>query len=487
MDEIKQLEQQLSSLQDQLHQQNVEAEQIRQKIIDDNRIKLQNYQNDMKHALQAHDKATRAEYERLLSVHQRDLGDKVEFELTKMEADYRRLVNEAKKTEAVLLEKNRELEEAIKRIRNDISMRNKGNSEEANQYIDRAISTFRMVQEKPCEKFMPNRLRTLYDKIMDGKNLIRDGLFEAATAVAISAKGSLEILGYSVDDKVTEWDRQYDLFALKLDYLQAKINQEFADWEEHTRPIKTTVTSDKKDRLIEMSFWSRGEFEKIAQFTEEKQRIVSAVNANGRAAYVKLPDSLGTDELKEIINEIDEIDRLLTKEAQVYKRRYDASCERTEWGEALIDSLEDDINLSFLEDMSGFKPASDEEKVLRTYKNYIMTHFKDADFNKDTREWLSLVFTNMAKEHIYVYLLPVESTDAVTNHIILHIDYNGPEQELYSTDIHKHIREVVGVTTESGTEINYTADLAELKKSENKIYTETGRDIERLKQQILSN
>ena len=154
MDEIKRLEQQLSSLQDQLYQQNVEAEQIRQRIIDDNRIKLQNYQNDMKNALQAHDKAARTEYERLLSVHQRDLGDKVEFELTKMEADYRRMVSEAKKTEAVLLEKNRELEEAITRIRNDISMRNKGNSEEANQYIDRAIGTFRMVQEKPCEKFI---------------------------------------------------------------------------------------------------------------------------------------------------------------------------------------------------------------------------------------------------------------------------------------------------------------------------------------------
>lgn len=149
-------------------------------------------------------------------------------------ADYSRLLNDVKRNEALLLQKNQELEQAIAAIRNDVSRRNKGSSQDAKEYLQTATSTFHVIEAKPHEKFMPKRLQIFFNAIKDGQQLFKAGLYEAATAVAISAKSGLERLGYSIDDKVEEWDKQFDLFTLKLSYLQNKIQQELADWEQHS-------------------------------------------------------------------------------------------------------------------------------------------------------------------------------------------------------------------------------------------------------------
>ena len=74
MDEIRRLEQEINSLQAQLRQQNSEAARARQRMIDDNKRALDNYQRDMRRALSEHDRDTQAEYERLLTRYQRSLS-----------------------------------------------------------------------------------------------------------------------------------------------------------------------------------------------------------------------------------------------------------------------------------------------------------------------------------------------------------------------------------------------------------------------------
>ena len=483
MDEIRRLEQEINALQAQLRQQNAEAARARQSLIDDNRRSLESYQADMRRAIRDHDSDTQAEYERLLRQYQNSISSDVQIELAKMDADYNRLLNDVKRNEALLLQKNQELEQAIAAIRNDVTRRNEGSSQEAKEYLQHATGTFHVVEAKPHEKFMPKRLQIFFNAIKDGQQLFKAGLFEAATAVAISAKSGLERLGYSIDDKVEEWDKQFDLFSLKLNYLQSKIQQELSDWEQYTGDISNGKAEARTRNLIAINFWCRGEFAEIVQTAKKYQRYISTLSQVGKEAYLKQADSPSVDDLKKYIEEIEKTDQRLSELSGLYKKRYTASCERSEWGEEIIDFLTTEINLVWLEQFTGFKEATSEVLVSKDFLDFIKSQYGDLTIKEDMREWLKIVFENSSENQIYVYILPLEAHGNVVNHIILHIDYGGPEQEMYSRDIYQHICEAIQLTDENDGIVNYAADVNELKVSENKVYSETGKDLERMKRQ----
>jgi len=483
MDEIRRLEQEINALQAQLRQQTAEAARARQSLIDDNRRKLESYQADMQRAIRAHDSDAQAEYERLLRQYQSSISSDIQIELSKMDADYNRLLNDVKRNEALLLQKNQELEQAIAAIRNDVNRRNEGSSQEAKEYLQHAVGTFRTVEAKPHEKFMPKRLQIFFNAIKDGQQLYKAGLYEAATAVAISAKSGLERLGYTIDDKVEEWDKQFDLFCLKLNYLQSKIHQELADWEAYTGNPSNGKPDERTRNLIAINFWCRGEFAGIVQTAKKYQKYAAALSQVGKEAYLKQADSPSVDDLKKYIEEIEKTDRQLSELSNLYKNRYTASCERSDWGEKIIDFLTSEINLVWLEQLTGFKEAAPEVLVSKDFLDYIKSQYGDQTITEDMREWLKLVFENASENHIYVYILPLEAHGSVENRIVLHIDYGGPEQEMYSRDIYQHICEAIQLTEDSDGIVNYAADVNELKVSENKVYSDTGKDLERMKRQ----
>lgn len=483
MDEIRRLEREIQALQAQLRQQNAEIARTRQKLIDDNRRNLETYQSEMQRAIRDHDGKTQAEYERLLQQYQNSLNADIQTELARMDADYNRLLNDVKRNEALLLQKNQELEQVIATIRNDVTRKNEGSSREARDYLQNAIGVFRIVEAKPHQKFMPKRLQIFFNAIKDGQQLFRAGLYEAAMAVAISAKSGLERLGYSIDDKLEEWDRQFDLFSRKLNYLQTKIQQELTDWEQYTGSLSDGKPEIRTRNLIAINFWCRGEFADIVLTAKKYQKYILALSQLGKEDYLKQTDSPSVDDLGKYIAEIEQTDRRLSELSGLYKKRYTVACERAEWGEEIIDFLTTEINLMWLEQHTGFKEATPEVLVSKDYIDYIKSQYGDSTITEDMREWLKIVFENSGESRIYVYILPVEAHGNVVNHIILHIDYNGPEQEMYSKDIYQHICEAIRLTEENDGVINYAADVNELKVSDNRLYSETGKDLERMKRQ----
>ena len=128
-------------------------------------------------------------------------------------------------------------------------------------------------------------------------------------------------------------------------------------------------------------------------------------------------------------------------------------------------------------------PSKIGQNCLKDFLDFIKSQYGDLTITEDMREWLKIVFENSSENKIYVYILPLEAHGIVVNHIILHIDYGGPEQEMYSRDIYQHICEAIQLTDESDGIVNYAADVNELKVSENKVYSETGKDLERMKRQ----
>ncbi len=480
MDELKRLEREVNDLQNQLRRQNEQAERARQNMINENRRNLENYQAEMQRAIREHDAAAQAEYERLLREYQYSLSDEAGKKLAEMDADYNRLMNEVRRNEEALAQKNMELERAVQELRGDMERREQGSGSQASEYLKGAVEQFRQTETKPHEKFMPKRLAIFYHSLKDGQQLFKAGLYEAATAVAISVKSGLERLGYNIDDKASEWDRQFDLLTLKMNYLRQRIRQELDDWKEFIGQPGDDSNS-RKSRLIEINYWSRGEYAEVVRESNRINAVLSDVEREGKAAYLKKADGASTDELKKFIQQTDALGDRLSALSVLYKERYSASCQRAEWGEQIIDFLTDEINLRWIAELSGFRQASGEAKNARDFKDYIRVQFGDESVMEDAREWLKLVFDNSSGSRIYVYILPIESKQKVRNRVILHIDYGGAEQAQYSRDIYAHICEAISIGEEAEETVDYAPDVNELKVSTSRVYKETGADLEKSK------
>ena len=351
------------------------------------------------------------------------LEREINTELSNIDKKYDSLLKDVKQKEKLLAQKNKEIEQAVKKIQTEFSKRSQGNSDEAAEYLRSAEKVLRSVDNKPHEKFLPGRFEIFSNSMKDGRQLFRAGLFEAAAAVAVSAKSGLQRLSYNIDDKVHEWEKTFDIFSTKLETLRKKINDEISNWgKEINKNVRAEI-------IVEINFWSRGIFDEIIKTVKKHREIIKAFSQIGKDEYIKRTDTPTFEELKNFIDEIDEADKKFSDIVNIYKERYFASCERSDMGENIIDFMTSEINLEWLENLTGYN-------------------------NQDFREWLRIVFENSSGDNIYVYIEPVEENGHVKNHVILHIDYNGSENEIYSRDIYRHVQEAAGLTEEIENEIN---------------------------------
>ena len=393
-------------------------------------------------------------------------------ELAGMNADYEGLLKHVKKNEELLIQKNKELEELAKKIHNEISERNQGNSNEAAEYLRNAEKILRDIDKKPHEKFLPKRFSIFQNSLKDGRQLFRAGLFEAASAVAVSTRSGLERLGYNIDDKVEEWEKIFSEFSQKLENLREKINHEISEW---GNLINNHI---RAEIIIAVNYWSKGEFIKIIDISKKYREIVKALSQIGKEEYIKSLESPSIEDIKKFIVEIEEADKKISDFSELYKKRYSTSCERSEWGENIIDFMTTEINFVYVDELTGYKTASDETLTSKDYAEYMKQNFNGKNINQDFREWLRIVFANSSNDNIYVYIIPVETDKTVDNHVILYIDYNGAENEIYSRDVYNHVCEALNLDSET---VDYTRDINDLKVNSNKSYRETGIDIEKMK------
>ena len=478
MDELKRLEREVRDLQAQLRRQTEEAERARRDLIADQKHKLEACQAEMQRAVRDHDSAAKARYETLLQEYQHSLTADVQQELSRVNADYDRLLKDTKRKEALLKEKSRELEQAVETLRQNAAARDEGSSRDARVCLENATAAYRTVSRKPHEKFMPHRLDVLSGALDEGRQLFHSGLYEAAAAVAISARSGMERLGYAVDDKAEEWERQFTLFSLRLDYLHEKLRQEIADWAAFAQLPPGERGQERVRRVIEIDFWSRGVMGEVMQTEKAARRILNEYSQSGRDDYLKRPESPSVEELARLTETLVTADKRLTDVSGLYKQRYAAACERADWGESLIDFLTEEINLVWVEGMSGFQPADSETLASPAFRDYTMNCFPRADIREDVRGRLRLVFDSTGDARIFVYLVPEESGATVTNRVILHIDYAGAEDAAYTRDMLSHVCEAIGAEEGDGT-VRYASDAAQLKTSTNPVLRDTGKDLER--------
>lgn len=478
MSDIRSLENQIRQLQRELESQKREAERMRQNLANENLRKLQEYKTQMRTELNKHDKNVQKEYERLLKEYQKSANADIQKQQMQMDTKYQQLLMSTRQKEQEWKEKTKQLEQLINDLKKESQSKNEMNEKEADKYILEGEQAYREVNNKPHEKFFPKRIKTFYASLKEARMLQRQGLNEAAIAIAISTRSGVNRLGFDVDEKYDEWLRQYNLFQNKVELATIKLQDELLEWNtyigEQAVSYKEMSRKDVFDDTTVINYWSGGIYNEIYSRVNELSRIVSDVEQLGIEKYLKKDESVSLEDLLKYINELDELDKRFIEMQQLYKQVYSASCERAEWGELIIDYMTDELNLIWIEEESHFKTI-ESDKLNDDYKRYMLLQYGKEYEQVDTREWLELVFVNSMDSKIFIYLAPYEYNLHVENRIIVYIDYVGAENKQYSKQIYDHICESIRIEDEDI--INFATELEQLTMSMNSTVRDAGTSI----------
>lgn len=489
MDEIKQLEKEIQRLEVELRQQKSEESRMRQALANEYGRRLQEYESQMKYRISEYDRNVKVEYERLLNKYERSMNYTIQEQKLRMDRNYQQLLQSVKQKEVEWSEKTKQLENCIAELKRNINAKNTLSISETRKYMNEAMEAYRLITEKPHEKFFPGRLALFKNTIEEAERLSNNGLHEAAIATLISAKVGLNRLGYDIDEKVNEWKSQYQLFKGKVHLVSLKLTDEISIWCDFTgnRGQETKDLSDDEKNFVlkNLNYWTKGDYGEINARISTFDSVVRLIEKKGINNYLKKEESVSVDDLRRDVVEIDEMNEKLEKSLVMYKRRYTASCERYDWGKRIIDFFRDEINLNWVEDESHFKNIDEDKRNKKDYVEY-MTLLYGQNFEKvDTREWLELVFSNAMNEKIFIYIVPHECEDErdIKNRIVAYVDFIGTVNEAYSRSIYSHICESIGINTSNGN-IDFAADVTHLTRNADATLRATGKSIETKIQRI---
>ena len=487
MDEIRRLENQIKQLQKELEKQNKEAAKMRQRLSDENLRKLKEYEREMQSSLDQHDRNVQMEYERLLNEYQTSISIEIQEQQLAMDVEYQKLLATTQAKEREWIEKSQQLENLITELKKSTQEKHQISAQESDKYMMQAGMAYKEVEKKPHEKFFPKRIKAFHTAICEARTLAKSGLNEAAIAIYISTRSGLNRLGFDVDEQYDEWIRQYTIFKNKVGLLHIQTTDELAFWVNLStdRNVKRDNLSEdeKNEARIQINYWSSGEYGRICKRLSEFAKEISEVEKTSPTEYLKREESYDIEVLKKAISELDEMSDKYKDLSVLYTESYNASCERADWGELIIDFFEGEINLDWIEDETHFKNADIDTLGSSDYEQYMQHMYGQEYIKVDTREWLELVFQNSQETSIYIYIVPYEKGTHVENRVVLYIDYSGVVNEDYSRTIYVHIMESIHLEEDNGV-INFATDINELKTNMNTTLREAGQSISKKMQKI---
>lgn len=473
MDEVWQLERQIDSLQSEIQFQNEQAYRMRNQLAQDSLKKLQEYQAQMESALDRHDKVVRKEYEKRLKEYQNSVNDELEHKQLKMDIEYQQLLISTKEKEEEWKSKTKKLQTLIDELRQNENHKETVSVNDAKKYMTQAVIAYKKVEKKPHEKFFPKRITVYYNAIREARTLFDRGLYEAAIAISISAKSGVSRLVFDIDDALEEWQRQFAILKTKAEALSFKLAEEIDTWCVHSGSI-----SDSDGAKKTMNFWSKGAYGNIYRYVKQLETELTQAQKSGLESYLKEEKSMSSEEIKKHIRQLDDFDSDFDNICHLCKSRYEAACERQDFGEKIIDYLIDEINLSFVEAESHFKAAASGVLESDDYRQYMEYFFGAGYETSDMREWLELVFENSSGTRIFIYIVPDEQKEEVANRIVLYIDCGTSEHAEYARQIYRHICESIGVEEESDI-ITFAQNIEQLTMNYDKVLGAAGESIEK--------
>jgi hypothetical protein len=433
-------------------------------------------------AVEARDTVMARQYEaRLREFEEKALAELDDFRLNENE-EYRALENAVRQAEQQWAGKSDELEQIIDELKRRKAEEGRVAREEAMKLIREAESVCASVDGTPHEFFCPNRLAIYESAIKDAENLLDVGMNEAAAAVSISAQSGIEKLGYEIIDLRDEWERTFASLKIAVKDLVSRLDAETTSWAESSG-IKSDGDSDdsaKKRAAAEINFWSKGEFGELAKAVGQLDSRIAEAEGMGLDEYLKSGAERWTlQELAADIERADVINGALSRSLAMSRARCDASCQRSDWANAIIDFFTGEINFVLTEGETGYRRAPEEIRKTECFAAYVAQTYGDEAYEEDVREWIEISFKNDEGTVVFVYIVPDEDAEklAVVNAVLLYINYAGAPDALFKCEVARNVKEALGLQTDDA-EIVLSDELREITLDNESVFWEAGKKLE---------
>jgi hypothetical protein len=469
----------LRRLRDEAGRNRAEMERMRRELELEQRRGLASAREELRRGMSDRDRDVHRRYDALLREYQDNV--RADAARVKLEADakYRELESAALRAEREWRERMDGVEEDARRYRSSAATRDRAAAEDAARSIEAAAEIYAEVDATPHGMFFPNRMNVFWDALRDAVDLRARGLHEAAAAISISTRSGVERLGYDVRDKHEEWLGLFSLLKARVGSLHLRLEAELAAWARlaspgETRGSRELSRDERRVRLAEIDYWSKGVYSEARRRVDEFGTFIAGVMRAGPDAYLRAGEAIGPDDLRRRLEMTDETGDALDRLGDLCETRYNQSCIRKQWGDAIVDFLEGEINLLWLPDESGWREADAATASGGTFREYMSAVYPGGATTQDAREWLGLAFENMAGRKIFVYIVPEERGQEVRNVVLIYADGDAE----FAREIYAHVLESLSLAEEDGV-VDLVCDISRMTMSPDPARRSAGLSLEK--------
>ena len=361
------------------------------------------------------------------------LEQRLDQQQQQMAKEYMRLEEELIKARTEADMRTKELEAEVDRIRQKQEAKLVMAAAEARRYLDEAQQALDQVRNMPYEAFYPQKIDTYLRTMQNTADLIKQGLQEAAVAVAISTRSAMERFSLDIQDEQNRWQVEYDTMCI----LCEEAVHQMDSWREEWKKQAKTPSASAEALDTAISFWSTAWHGEEASygtegwFMEKAKKLSSYEKENlrvkqlGTTAYLKEEGAMSIEDLRERTDWIEKevLDPLCGKKQHSFSA-WLACRQRLDWLRRLVSYLEDKKDYAYDPEKAQMQEASPTDRAEEYFQNYNHLILENDENTDDRRGWFQAEFSGAGGIQLEICLLPQQKADKIENVVQYHI-YQG--------------------------------------------------------------
>lgn len=410
--EVKKLNGQIRNLQGQLNTQY-------QSMQTDMRRQMQEYEKKSMQKMQAQSQKLKSQYDGELAAMRQKMEWKLSQEEKAMSDKYLALTQELEKTKEEAAKRQEELKGLIQEYSDRQEEKDQKVREQADSYMQEMQEAMNLLEQQPYETFYPGKMNTYKGSFHNVWNLMKNGLFQAAAAVAVSVRGALERFSLDVDFSRKMWEREFEEVCRYCD----RLGNFFQDWEEAWIAQEGAQSSKAEVHCAQadLNYWTSGWYLFVKEWMENNRERNLQIQKTGTENYLKTADPVSIEQLQEESAKLQQYLAECPPRQRMYEDIYRNAVERMEWSEAIADFMVEEKCFAYDSEEDEMRQADScllQKEYFREYNTWILEEKENTD---DYQGWYMMQFHGENRLDVEIGIMPMQTERGWTNIIQFHV------------------------------------------------------------------
>lgn len=211
--------------------------------------------------------------------------------LQRLEEEYRRHEELTRELNEQMRAENERIKVQLQQYINDSEALDGRAQALAAECIEEAETAQQSVQQRPVRRFFGGKLDEYASLLRQARENFCSGLYQAAAAMASSARAATEGISADLDLQIEEWMRHFNVWRALVE------NAELALENGARKPVGIDSEGVELSEA-EWDYWGRGEYSGLKKLVADHRRAIAEVEAMGAEAYMNQENALTADEVR---------------------------------------------------------------------------------------------------------------------------------------------------------------------------------------------